>query len=158
MLYLKLIISHCFYNQNCTFLMDNESSYETESKNLSSSLTPFNAQQYSWQEESQTLHLHSGPISNIASAFRTVWAQPNSTDWSVLLPCSQHRMVCTYYECMIRSRCASICHPQAPASQQLSLQLGTLRDRQKCIHRVYCNFITLWYKTLRKRAVLEKWS
>ena len=42
---------------------------------------------------------------NFASAFRAVWAQPNSINWSVLLPNSQHRMICTNYEGQIRSWC-----------------------------------------------------
>ena len=44
-----------------------------------------------------------GQNSNIASAFRAVWAQPNSTNRSALLPDSQHRMVCIHYEGEIRS-------------------------------------------------------
>ena len=49
-----------------------------------------------------------GQISNIASAFRAVWAQSNSTSTLDLVPALAALNEGTYYECEIRSQCAEV--------------------------------------------------
>ena len=48
-----------------------------------------------------------GQNSNVASAFRAVWAQPNSTSTLDLVPAMAALNESTHYECEIRSQCWS---------------------------------------------------
>ena len=90
-----------------------------------------------------------GRNSNVASAFRAVWAQPNSTSTLDLTPALAALNKSTYYECEIRSRydeklenyfSISTQHINSHIIKKLSFDFGSLT--KNCVGRFNQHHIT----------------